>query len=246
MPAEILIRARRTHRIVAKAQEIPQFAGSCVGITGPNGAGKTAFLKAACGFGPFELLPRLEPRPKFVYLDNEPLAGVEHWLPAIEVLRLFCRSSLRSAEHLLHTAPDELGVPTELVHSIRDGALISELSSGQRQMLMMVAAFYTKARLWVLDECMSALDQLQVQTALKVIEKVAETLTHDGGAIVVTGHDFALFQRLIAACGRAGLRPEYWSCSEGVIVRADVPADGTPLSEAAFNSLYAPRSVAAT
>src|ERR1019366_6719272 len=86
--SDTILRVKRTGQIVLKIATGMQLDGCFVVLVGPNGSGKTAMLKALCGFGPFEVSPPVRRPERFLYLDHEPLAGVESWMPAIDVARL--------------------------------------------------------------------------------------------------------------------------------------------------------------
>lgn len=155
-------------------------------VRGPNGAGKTTLLRILCGL--------VRPDDGMICWDGVPLAdcqseyhqalayvghenGIKGDLTAIENLQFFQRiNSVRS--HLSATQVlDRLGILT-LAH-----IPCRYLSAGQKRRVAMSRLLISNARLWLLDEPFTGLDE----TARQIVsDLVAEHLISEGMCIATS------------------------------------------------------------
>ena len=231
--SDTILRVKRTGQIVLKIATGMQLDGCFVVLVGPNGSGKTAMLKALCGFGPFEVSPPVRRPERFLYLDHEPLAGVESWMPAIDVARLYLRTSERYVRNWLL---GDKNVEESLRQAVLSRAPIAEISTGQRQALMMLCAAKLNTPLCVFDESFSALDPLQFERALCMVSTIGASLRKAGGVVMIATHDYEVMQRCVAAAETAQLPIRYLAVKGGTATEIATPAE--PLSRDAFNKMY--------
>ncbi|HBB97972.1 MAG TPA: heme ABC transporter ATP-binding protein CcmA [Blastocatellia bacterium] len=176
-------------------------SGELVELRGPNGSGKTSLLRILCGLA----MPAAgevrwngtrirslgeEYRGSVAYLGHQ--NAVKDELTAIENLRIssaVCGSALdkKEAQEILKRVglTQQQNLPARV------------LSAGQRRRLAMTRLLTSKARLWILDEVLTSLDDAAMNLSR---EFISEHLKQDGIAIVATHQDLSLaaprFQRL--------------------------------------------------
>jgi len=231
--SETVVRVKRTGQTVLKFATGLDFEGCFVVLVGPNGSGKTAMLKAFCGFGPFEASPSIRRPKRFLYLDHEPLAGVESWMPAIDIARLYLRTSERHVRDWLLGNND---AEESLRRAVLSRAPIAEISTGQRQALMMMCAAKLNTPLCVFDESFSALDPLQFERALWMVSTIGASLRNAGGVVMIATHDYEVMQRCVAAARTAQLPIRYVAVKGGTAIEITTPT--ASLSRDAFNKMY--------
>ena len=176
-------------------------SGELVELRGPNGSGKTSLLRILCGLA----MPAAgevrwngtgirslgeEYFGAVAYLGHQ--NAVKDELTAIENLRIssaVCGYALdkREAQEILKRVglTQQQNLPARV------------LSAGQRRRLGMTRLLTSKARLWILDEVLTSLDDAAINLSR---EFISEHLKQDGIAIVATHQDLSLtaprFQRL--------------------------------------------------
>jgi phosphonate transport system ATP-binding protein len=195
--------------------------GEHVAVVGPSGAGKTTLLHVAAAAlranrgrvlldgeepwtlgsrgrrrlrGRLFLAPQVPPLPPRQRVVTAVLAGR---LPAMSLA-----SSLRSLLYPLDIdAAHEALEPFDLGDRLFDR--VDRLSGGERQRVSLARALLAPARLWLLDEPLSALDPVRAARALQVVRQRA---SQRGITLVVSMHQvemaLAHFPRLIGV--RAG------------------------------------------
>ncbi len=155
-------------------------------VRGPNGAGKTTLLRILCGL--------VRPDNGTIFWDGVPLAdceseyhrslayvghenGIKGDLTVIENLQFFNRINSPHS-HLTPTQSlDRLGILT-LAH-----IPCRYLSAGQKRRVAMSRLLISNARLWLLDEPFTGLDD----TARRIVsDLVAEHLTSEGMCIATS------------------------------------------------------------
>ena len=176
-------------------------SGELVELRGPNGSGKTSLLRILCGLampaagevrwnGTGIRSLREEYFGAVAYLGHQ--NAVKDELTAIENLRIssaVCGYALdkKEAQEILKRVglTQQQNLPARV------------LSAGQRRRLGMTRLLTSKARLWILDEVLTSLDDAAMNLSR---EFISEHLKQDGIAIVATHQDLNLatprFQRL--------------------------------------------------
>lgn len=177
-------------------------SGELVELRGPNGSGKTSLLRILCGLA----MPAAgevrwngtgirslgeEYFGAVAYLGHQ--NAVKDELTAIENLRIssaVCGYALdkKEAREILNRVglTQQQNLPARV------------LSAGQRRRLAMTRLLTSKARLWILDEVLTSLDDTAMNLSR---EFISAHLKQDGIAIVATHQDLNLaaaprFQRL--------------------------------------------------
>jgi len=176
-------------------------SGELVELRGPNGSGKTSLLRILCGLA----MPAAgevrwngsgirslgeEYFGAVAYLGHQ--NAVKDELTAIENLRIsgaVCGYALdtKEAQEILKRVglTQQQNLPARV------------LSAGQRRRLAMTRLLTSKARLWILDEVLTSLDDAAMNLSR---EFISAHLKQDGIAIVATHQDLGLaaprFQRL--------------------------------------------------
>ena len=217
-------------------------AGEHVAVVGPSGAGKTTLLHvaAAClrtdlgrvlidGQEPWGLDARRRRQLRgrlFLAPQVPPLPPRQRVVTAVLAGRLPAMSLVSSARSLLY--PLGIGAACralaqfDLAERIFDR--VDRLSGGERQRVNLARALLAPARVWLLDEPLSALDPVRAARALQAVRQEA---TRRGVTLIVSMHQvemaLASFPRVI------GLR-------DGS-VHFDVPA--SQVTSGQLSALYA-------
>ena len=168
-------------------------SGELVELRGPNGSGKTSLLRILCGLAtPAAGEVRWngtgirslgeEYFGAVSYLGHQ--NAVKDELTAIENLRIssaVCGYALdkKEAQEILKRVglTQQQNLPARV------------LSAGQRRRLAMTRLLTSKARLWILDEVLTSLDDAAMSLSR---EFISEHLKQDGMAIVATHQDLGL------------------------------------------------------
>ncbi len=161
--------------------------GEIIYVRGPNGAGKTTLLRMLCGL--------IRPDDGAIFWDGVPLAdcetefhralayighenGIKGDLTALENLQFFQRINSAHSNLSPTQVLDRLGIPT-LAH-----IPCRYLSAGQKRRVAMARLLTSNARLWLLDEPFTGLDE----TARHIVsDLVAEHLASEG-LCIATSH----------------------------------------------------------
>lgn len=162
--------------------------GELLLVQGANGSGKTSLLRMLCGlmapeFG--EILWRGEKidavresyHTEMAYFGHSP--AVKEDLSAFENLDFACRlAGIPVKREEVKGALGHLG----LGHCLNLPA--KSLSQGQRRRVALSRLLLAKARLWILDEPLTALDQ----AALKLVQSLLGEHLRQGGMALLTTH----------------------------------------------------------
>jgi phosphonate transport system ATP-binding protein len=195
----------------AKADSVPALrsasieiqAGEQVAVIGPSGAGKTTFLHAvACALRPASgqlllsgqdpwslsrsalqalrgklfLAPQVPPLPPRQRVVTAVLAGCLPQMGLLQSLRsLFYPSDIPAAHHALKAF--------DLDDKIFER--VDRLSGGERQRVGLARLLASNAKLWLIDEPLSALDPTRSTQALEVLTRTA---TERGATLVCSLH----------------------------------------------------------
>lgn len=162
--------------------------GELLLVQGANGSGKTSLLRMVCGlvapeFGAIlwdgEAIASCRDRyhGEMVYFGHAP--AVKEDLTAFENLDLSCRlAGMAVKEKEVQGALGHLG----LGHCLDLPA--KSLSQGQRRRVALARLLLTDARLWILDEPLTALDQ----AALQLVQSLLGAHLRKGGMVMLTTH----------------------------------------------------------
>ncbi len=162
--------------------------GELLLVQGANGSGKTSLLRMVCGlltpeFG--EILWRGEEigtaretyHAEMAYFGHAP--AVKEDLSAAENLDFSCRlAGIPVNSDEVKGALGHLG----LGHCLN--LPTKSLSQGQRRRVALARLMLVKARLWILDEPLTALDQ----AALQLVQTLIEEHLRQGGMAMMTTH----------------------------------------------------------
>ena len=157
-------------------------------IEGPNGSGKTSLLRILCGLrlaeagkvlwrGESILLNREDYYANMVYIGHLPC--VKGDLTVIENIRsLLDTRSLSLGDIEIEAALDKVGLASY------EDVPGKALSSGQRRRILLAFVELSQAKLWILDEPLTALD---VQ-GVSLMESMIMEHKQSGGSVVFTTH----------------------------------------------------------
>lgn len=164
--------------------------GDRVGIIGANGIGKTTFLKI--------LLGRLAPDSGTIEL------GTNLQIAYFDQLRAQLREDKTLAENLAGEGADTVvvgGKPRHVISYLGDflfspdraRSLVSMLSGGERNRLLLAKIFLKPANLLVLDEPTNDLD-------LETLELLEELIGNFDGTVILVTHDRQFLDNVTTSC----------------------------------------------
>lgn len=167
--------------------------GEIFGVLGQNGSGKTTLIKIIAGLirptrgtGQVAGVPLGETahiRRRVSYVSTTGWMGLEWALTAEENLRFFARLS-GLTERVAKMRTEEALMSLDLVGDRQK--LVSQLSNGMRQRVIMDRALLWRTPVVLLDEPLVGLDPHHRQALIQVIEKLAR---ERGQTVVVADHD---------------------------------------------------------
>ena len=177
----------RADRLIFDALDFTARAGEVWQVTGANGAGKTSLLRLLAGLGApaggtlhwcGEPLPEGRDRyqSELLFLGHAP--AVASFLSARENLLHACALGARSPRMPVTAALARVGLPPH------DDAPAQRLSAGQRQRLALARFAMVPARLWIMDEPLTALDV----AGRELVEALLAEHAAAGGIAVVSTH----------------------------------------------------------
>ena len=163
-------------------------SGQLVQIKGENGSGKTTLLKTLCGFfepDEGEVLwhgmnirrVREDYYGELNYIGHH--NGIKSGLTCIENLKVSTAYANRLNTNDFETVLDKYGLGGY------EDTFAYSLSAGQKRRLSLTSLTIRNARLWVLDEPFTSLDE-HGRDNLKII---FHDHLHSGGMILMTSHD---------------------------------------------------------
>ena len=156
--------------------------GEMVEVRGANASGKSTLLRCLAGL----IRPAsgaVEVRREFAYLGHR--SGLSDTLTVGENLRWLlslCSGRVRGDE--VETGIEDALVRLEVGH-VR-GRTVASLSAGQRRRVALAGVLASKARLWLLDEPLTALDDAGAALLAGEIER---HLAGGGGLVAATHRD---------------------------------------------------------
>lgn len=185
---EILLHAQhlsstRANRLLFRDLELSIPASSVLYVAGPNGSGKSTLLRMLAGL----YAPNTGTVSRFATDDNETWQrqtlfighkpAVKQALTALDNLQL--QAQLDGAQ---------IDDPWQLLETVGllglEDIPAQQLSAGQQRRIALTRLWYSRARLWILDEPFTALDQAGINL---LQERFAEHCAN-GGALVLTSH----------------------------------------------------------
>ncbi len=176
-------------------------AGDYIGLAGPNGAGKTTFIKAILGLVPLSrgaIILFGKPQAKFTewgkigYLPQK-TSAVNSIFPVTVEEAVMTGIVAQKTWPKRMTKADSSQVLEVLEHlEIADlkQRLLSELSGGQQQKVLLARALASRPKLLIFDEPSTALDPESRETFFQLIQNLNKKdgipdilITHDTGYI---------------------------------------------------------------
>jgi len=160
-------------------------SGEILKISGANGSGKTSLLKILAGLNTAESgrlsinnnkVRSYEYQSDIFYLGHLPALSQE--LNCIENLDYLIQLNNISSNQVLGTALINLGL------NDFENEYTANLSAGQKRRVVLSALFITQAKVWLLDEPFTALDN----DGINVIETQITKHCDDGGICILTSH----------------------------------------------------------
>jgi len=166
-------------------------AGQVLQIRGANGSGKTTLLRIVCGVGfsdegsvNWRGLPIGSNADQFnaelLYLGHKP--GIKAALTPIENLQIFC--TLSGLDPSQATDDAIICALSALSLESRADLACRHLSAGQQRRVSLARLILQNAKLWVLDEPLTALDK----AGLAWVENQIGQHVAKGGAVLLTTH----------------------------------------------------------
>lgn len=173
-------------------------SGDILRITGTNGSGKTSLLKILAGLNAQEQ--------GTVHLDNYAVKSETYqssifYLGHLSALsgELTCLENLKFLTSLNQSITEEQSLINALEKiglSGYENEICAKLSAGQKRRVALAGLVLSKAKIWLLDEPFTALDQQGV----KMVEAHIEQHCKQGGLCLFTTHqDSALKNQKILA-----------------------------------------------
>lgn len=168
-------------------------AGELVELRGPNGSGKTSLLRILCGLATPAAGEVRWNRENIRSLGEEYYASVAYLahqnavkdeLSAIENLRIASAVSGRPVN-----PKEALNILARVGLSQQQNLPARVLSAGQRRRLGMTRLLTSTAKLWILDEVLTSLDDTAMNLSR---EFITDHLKQNGIAIVATHQDLNL------------------------------------------------------
>lgn len=158
--------------------------GDMVQIEGANGAGKTSLLRLLAGLSRAEQgevswhaepirLQRERWHQNMLYLGHQP--GVKAVLSPLENLRFFHTCCDDEQIFAALDAVDLLGY---------EEVAVAQLSAGQQRRVALARLWLTTARVWILDEPLTAIDKAGVEKLMAQFVRHAD----NGGMVILTTH----------------------------------------------------------
>lgn len=182
----------RQDRVLFSGLSLKLNAGQLLQILGKNGAGKSSLLRILAGLAApddgqlyYQAKPLAQSLPAYCsnlcYIGHQ--SGVHEQLTALENLRFW-----RAASSL--QAGDDWALLAQLGLAGLEDVPCRMLSAGQQRRVSLARLWLTPARIWILDEPFTALDQ----SAIGLLQQHLLDHLNRGGAIILTTHQSLTLQ----------------------------------------------------
>lgn len=196
------------------------YEGEFIAIVGPNGSGKTTLLKTLLGLHPLLSGTITKNLKDIGYVPQHAQLNLSIPITVEEFLDLKVRSKSENYKHLVHT----LGLSDESISK----KPINQLSTGQRQRLLVAFALLGKPKLICLDEATDGLDfkaQKEFFSLLKNIQVETKStvilISHDITAVGSHATRAICLNRSLLYDGMPN-SPEFHSCLHNIYGRDSV------------------------
>lgn len=178
----------RDDRLLFRGLSVELGVGEVLQIEGTNGSGKTSLLRILCGLrqadkgkvkwrGEDISRSREDYYANMVYIGH--LTCIKADLTVLENIRVLLDTRSQSVSlALIEEVLDKVGLAGF------DDVPGKALSSGQKRRVLLAFLLLTKARLWILDEPLTALDVQGVELVESMIVEHRES----GGSVIFTTH----------------------------------------------------------
>lgn len=160
--------------------------GELVQIEGPNGAGKTSLLRILAGLaipehgsiswqGKSTTRYRDDYNQDLLYIGHQP--GIKSALTPFENLSFYQKTANQPLDAIWQALANVGLVGYEDVP-------VAQLSAGQQRRVALARLWLSQAKLWILDEPLTAIDKQGVASLIQLFERHAK----QGGIVVLTTH----------------------------------------------------------
>lgn len=163
-------------------------SGEMLVVAGPNGAGKTSLLRILAGLSEPESgdvfweeqnidSTESDYKQSLIYIGHK--LGFSINLTALENLRFWTEQRDQSV-----TDANIIDVLDELALVGMEDVLVRQMSAGQQRRVALARLWLTPAKIWILDEPLTALDKFGIQ----LLQAKMKSHINDGGMIISTSH----------------------------------------------------------
>jgi ABC-type Mn2+/Zn2+ transport system ATPase subunit len=159
--------------------------GQRVGVLGPNGGGKTTLFRAILG----ELRPlsgSIEVRATCGYVPQTERSRLDYPVSALDVALM---GTLTRVPWWRRLGPGEKGRAHEALDEVGLGEMarrqFGQLSGGQRQRVLVARALVQDARVLLLDEPFSGVDERSTEALMSLVDRLAG----EGRTVLIATHD---------------------------------------------------------